>query len=136
VSRRLAPPSGSPAPTAVRLAGQEISLGPLAELVADRYFREFPQDLERYGDAARAWEIHDTSHCLRWAVLDAEGSANLQREVNWLAGVLVSRGFPLEHLARNLELAGDVIDEQLAATGRSIAERLRAAGTTVRNRAQ
>jgi hypothetical protein len=103
--------------------------------VADRYFREFPEELERYGDAARPWEIHDTSYCLQWAVLDVEGSASLQREVIWLTGVLGSRGFPLEHLARNLELAGDVVDEQLAGAGAPVAERLRSAATTVRHRA-
>jgi hypothetical protein len=135
VNRRVAPPSGTPAPASVRLAGREIRLAPLAELVADRYFREFPEDLERYGDAARAWEIHDTSYCLQWAVLEVEGSASLQREVIWLTGVLGARGFPLEHLARNLELAATVIDEQLTATGGPVAERLRSAATTVRERA-
>jgi hypothetical protein len=136
VNRRVAPPSGTPAPAAVRLAGQEIALGPLAQSVADRYFREFPGDLARYGDAARAWEIHDTSYCLQWAVLDTEGFASLQREVTWLTGVLSSRGFPLEHLARNLELAGDVVDEQLPGLGPPVAQRLRSAATTVRDRAR
>jgi hypothetical protein len=55
--------------------------------------------------------------------------------VLWLTNVLGSRGFPLEHLDRNLELAADVIDEQLIATGRPVAERLRSAATSVRNRA-
>jgi hypothetical protein len=135
VNRRVAPPSGWPAPTSVRLAGHEVKLCPLAQSVADRYFEEFPEDLERYGDAARAWEIHDTSYCLQWAVLDTEGLANLEREVLWLTNVLGSRGFPLEHLARNLELAATVIDEQLTATGGPVAERLRSAATTVRERA-
>ena len=47
-------------------------------------------------------------------MLDVGGSASLEREIAWLANVLRSRDFPLEHLARNLELAADVVDEQLA----------------------
>src|SRR4051795_12216666 len=132
MSRRVAPPSGSPAPSSVELAGQEIALAPLAQSVAERYFHEFPEDLERYGDAARAWETHDTSHCLQWAILDAEGLADLGCEIDWLAGILEARGFPLEHLARNLELAADVVDQRLGATGKAVALRLRAAAAAVR----
>jgi len=133
VNRSVAPPSGSPAPTSATLAGRRIELTPLAEAVADRYFNEFPQDLERYGHAARAWEIHDTAHCLQWAVLDVERFADLQREIEWLANVLHARGFPLEHLARNLELAADVTNERIAEHGPAIAQRLRSAATAVRN---
>jgi hypothetical protein len=64
VNRGVAPPGGWPAPTSVRLLGEELPLSPLAQSVADRYFAEFPQDLERYGEAGRAWEIHDTCYCL------------------------------------------------------------------------
>jgi len=126
VSRAVAPPSGSPAPQTATLAGRSIALAPLAEAVADRYFAEFPDDLARYGDAARAWEVHDTLHCLHWAVLDVEGSADVEREVAWLASVLRARGFPLERLARNLELAADVVAEGVAAPGAAVADRLRA----------
>jgi hypothetical protein len=65
-------------------------------------------------------------------VLDVEGSASLEREIAWLANILRSREFPLEHLVRNLELAAGVVDEQLAEPGAAVAERLRAAATTVR----
>ena len=41
--------------------------------------------------------------------------------------VLRARGFPLEHLARNLELAADVVAEGVAAPGAAVADRLRAA---------
>jgi hypothetical protein len=121
-----------PAPTNASLGGRRIALLPLAEAVADRYFDEFPEDLERYGDAARAWEIHDTSHCLQWALLDAEGLADLKREVAWLTTVLNARDFPLAHLARNLELAADVVDDQLAEPGLAIGARLRTAAAAVR----
>ena len=54
------------------------------------------------------------------------GFASLEKNMVWLATVLAARDFPLEHLARNLELCADVIgDERVAAT-------LRAAATVVR----
>jgi hypothetical protein len=121
-----------PAPTSAPLGAQRIALRPLAEAVADRYFAEFPEDLERYGEVARAWEIHDTSHCLQWALLDAQGLASLEREVAWLTTVLSARDFPLEHLARNLELAADVVEAQLGEPGAAIGSRLRAAAAGVR----
>src|SRR3954447_17687432 len=127
MSRRVAPPSGSPAPSSVELAGRDIALAPLAQSVAERYFHEFPEDLDRYGDAARAWEVHDTSHCLQWAVLDVEGLGDIEREVAWLARVLAARDFPLDHLRRNLELAAEVVAERVPPPGDRVAERLRAA---------
>jgi hypothetical protein len=131
VSRGVAPPSGAAPPATATLAGREIALVPLAEAVADRYFAEFPEDFDRYGDAARAWEVHDTCHCLHWAFLDAEGYASLEKEVNWLADVLRARGFPLEKLARNLELAAAVVQERVP-SGSLVAGRLHAAATSVR----
>jgi hypothetical protein len=122
-----------PAPTSATLSGKPIALQPLAEAVAKRYFDEFPEDLGRYGEAARAWEIHDTSHCLQWAVLDVDGLVSLPREIEWLTTVLRSREFPLEHLARNLELAADVVEEHLTESGAAIASRLRAAALQVRS---
>jgi hypothetical protein len=116
-----------PPPTSAELDGERIELTPWAEEVADRYFAEFPEDLERYGDVARPWEIHDTLHTLNWAVLDVRGFASLERNMIWLAEVLIARDFPLEHLARNVEICADVVgDERLAAT-------LRAAAMSVRS---
>jgi hypothetical protein len=123
VTRR---PSGTPPPRTATFAGETIELTPLAEAVADRYFQEFPGDIDRYGDAAHAWEIHDTLHCLNWALLDVRGYTSLEQQTLWLAGILRAREFPVEQLARNLELAADVMPVQEAA------ERLRAAAVTVR----
>jgi len=125
-------PGGMPAPTSAPLGSRRVALRPLAEAIADRYFDEFPEDLERYGEVARPWEIYDTSHCLQWALLDAQGVVSLDREVAWLATVLSARDFPLEHLARNLELAADVIDEQLGEAGAQVGSRLRAVAAGVR----
>ena len=125
------PPGGSPPPQRARLQGDDVDLLPLAEAIAAAYFEAYPEDLERYGDAGRDWEIHDTLHLLNWAIADAEGHEDLAKQVTWLAGVLHARDFPLEHLAGNLEIAGEVVGERLPA-GAAVAERLRAAAVTVR----
>jgi hypothetical protein len=127
VTRR---PSGSPPPTAVTLGEHKIELAPLLEAIADRYFAEFPGDLERYGTAARDWELHDTAHCLNWAALDVRGFASLDRNIHWLASILRARDFPVEQLARNLEIAAEVCDEQLSD---AVAARLRNAANHVRS---
>ena len=127
-----APPSGWPPPSEARLGQATIALAPLAAATADRYFERFPEDLERYGDAARAWELHDTQHLLHWAIGDVEGFVDMEHHVGWLAGVLDARDFPLEHLAVNLELAADVVVEQVA--NEDVAERLRRAAGSVRAR--
>ena len=120
------PPSGMPPPSSVELDGARLELTPLAETVAERYFAEFPEDLERYGDAALPWEIHDTLHTFNWAILDVRGFTNLETNMLWLARVLVARDFPLEHLARNVELCADVVsDERLATVLRGAAVSVR-----------
>ena len=131
MSRPVAPPSGFPPPASATLDGRRIALAPLAEEIDDLYFAEFPEDVERYGDGARAWEVHDTCHCLHWAILDAEGYASLDKEVAWLSDVLGARGFPLEKLARNLELAAAVVEDRVP-SGALVAGRLHAAATSVR----
>lgn len=123
---RPAPPGGWPPPAEARLDGRTVPLVPLAEAVTERYFERYPEDLERYGEAGRDWERHDTQHLLNWAIGDAEGFVDLERQVRWLAGVLAARNFPLDHLAGNLELAADVVAERLPG-GERVAERLRAA---------
>ena len=82
---RTQPPSGWPPPAEASLDGAPVALVPLAEEIADRYFARFPEDIERYGDAARPWELHDTQHLLNWAFLDAGG---------WPTSARRSRGWP------------------------------------------
>jgi len=129
---RTEPPSGWPPPADATLAGKTVDLGPLAEAIGDRYFETHPEDLERYGaDVARAWELHDTRYLLSWAIGDVEGYVELDRQVSWLARILEARDFPLDHLAGNLELAADVVAEQLPG-GEPVALRLRGAAELVR----
>jgi len=131
--RRTQPPGGWPPPEQARLGDREIALHPLADAVSDRYFGRYPEDLERYGELARQWEVHDTQHLLNWAIGDVEGHVDLERQVAWLAGVLEARDFPLEHLAGNLELAADTVEDELADAG-ALAGRLRDAAAHVRGR--
>ena len=131
--RRTQPPGGWPPPDRATLAGREVELRPLANAVSDRYFLRYPEDLERYGELARQWEVHDTQHLLNWAIGDVEGHVELERQVGWLAGVLEARDFPVEHLAGNLELAADTVEDELDGA-EVLARRLRDAAAHVRGR--
>ena len=132
MSRRAAPPSGWQPPAEADLDGRPVALAPLAGEIADRYFADYPEDLERYGDVARAWEVHDTHYLLAWALGDVGGYVELDRQVAWLARILEAREFPLDHLAGNLLIAADVVAARVAG-GAAVAERLRAAAALVRS---
>ena len=119
-------PGGEPPPAH---SADGVPLGPIAAAVADRYFEEFPGDLERYGPVAREWEVHDTLWTLAWA---ANPHIDLAAQIEWLATVLAARDFPLAQLARNLELAADAGE---GALGGDAATELRAAAASVRARA-
>ncbi len=118
--KRTSMPSGAPPPED---AGG-LDLRELAIEVTERYGTEFPDEDERYDPKVwRAWCRHDTQYLLQWAVLDVERSADLAANVAWLARVLAARDFPLDRLARTLELTADVAAEH----GREdVAGRLRA----------
>ena len=131
--RRTQPPGGWPPPGHARLGDRDVALVPLATAVSDRYFERYPEDLERYGELARQWEVHDTQHLLNWAIGDVEGHVDLEHQVAWLAGVLEARDFPLEHLAGNLELAAETVEDELADAA-ALAGRLRDAAAHVRGR--
>jgi hypothetical protein len=123
-------PSGAPPPEE---AGG-LDLRRMAEDVCERYAAVFPDEDERYEPKVwRAWCRHDTQYLLQWAVLDVELQLTLRDQVAWLARVLHARGFPLDRLARTLELAADVAAEH----GRDdVAARLRAATPAAREPAQ
>lgn len=132
MNRRVQPPSGMPAPETTTLPdGTAIALIPLAEEITDRHLRRHPDDIERYGELARAWGVHDTRHQLHWAALDALGRLDMAAQVRWLSGVLEARGYPLGNLASNLRTAAEVVDEQLGEPGGPLSARLEAAGDAV-----
>jgi len=136
-TRRLDPPSGQPPPTEARLGsdGLSLDLAALAREICRRYRDEFPDERERYGDAGNAWCVHDNQHLLNWAAGSVNGYVDLEREVGWLARVLEARDFPIDRLARNLDIAADVVHEQVGgAPGNELAEALKSAGGFVRSK--
>ena len=129
---RLTSPSGSSAPVdVVAPGGGTVDVRDLAKEVCRRYRAEFPDEEERYGDAGQAWCVHDNQYLLHWALLDAGGTTSLDEQVAWLGRVLAARDFPLDRLARDLELCADVVTETNAAWAGGVAERLRAVASGV-----
>jgi hypothetical protein len=132
---RPAPPSGQPPPARAELAdGTELDLEALAREVCDRYRAEYADEEERYGEAGMAWCRHDNQHLVNWAVLDTREYVVLDEQVAWLAKVLEAREFPLDRLARNLDIAAGVVGERVAG-GEAVAAALTGAAAMVRSRA-
>ena len=131
---RPAPPSGAPPPRVAELAdGTEIDLEALAREICERYRAEYPDEEERYGEAGVLWCRHDNQHLLNWAVLHTRGFVVLDEQVAWLAKVLEAREFPLDRLARNLDLGADVVGARVAGAD-DVAAALRDAAAMVRSR--
>jgi hypothetical protein len=131
----IEPPTGQPPPTEARIEGGErIDLVALAEEICDRYRAEFRDEQARYGDAGIAWCVHDTQHILNWAVGALNGFVELERELAWLARVLEARDFPIERLARDLEIAAEVSRERLSGSASRIGDALRDGASFVRSR--
>ena len=110
------PPSGHPPPAEARLEdGRTLDLRALAEEICRRYRSEFPDEEQRYGEAGMAWCVHDNQHLLNWAVTEANGYGGFEGHLAWLAGVLAAREFPVDRLARDLEIAAAAVgDGQLS----------------------
>jgi hypothetical protein len=111
---RPAPPSGQPPPRAAELAdGTELDLEALAREICERYRAEYPDEEERYGEAGVLWCRHDNQHLVNWAVLHTRAFVVLDEQVAWLAKVLEAREFPLDRLARNLDIGAAVVRERV-----------------------
>ena len=131
---RPAPPSGAPPPRVAELPdGTPIDLEALAREICERYRAEYPDEEERYGEAGVLWCRHDNQHLLNWAVLHTRGFVVLDEQVAWLAKVLEAREFPLDRLARNLDLGADVVAARVAGAN-DVAAALRDAAAMVRSR--
>jgi hypothetical protein len=132
----LRPPSGgTPPPATASLPdGEVFHLAPAAHEISRRFQAEHPDEQARYGDAAFEWCVHDNQWLLAWAAEDLEiGHGHLKRNVLWLAGVLAARDYPTAKLARDLELAAEVVRGRTAGR-RALAERLGAAAKAVPQR--
>jgi hypothetical protein len=122
----LRSPGGDPPPPTARLDdGNDISLGPLARRISDLYYSEFPEEIARYGAAGRDWCVHDNQHLLAWAFGAHRGYVVFGDEVRWLASVLSSRGYPLEHLSWDLRTAASVLADTPISEAGQIADILR-----------
>jgi hypothetical protein len=125
-------PGGAAPPAAVYVDGTAIPLAPVADLICSRYRVEFPDERARYGDAGEAWCRHDNQWLLSWAVNDVLGATDLCEQVQWLARVLHARDFPVDRLARDLEIAAEVVvSGALGYVSKSAAARLLQAAKTV-----
>jgi hypothetical protein len=123
---------GAAPPAAVHVHGTAIPLAPIADLICSRYRVEFPDERARYGDAGMAWCRHDNQWLLSWAVNDVLGATDLGEQVQWLARLLHARDFPLDRLARDLEIAAEVVvSGALGYVSKSVAARLLQAAQAV-----
>jgi heme-degrading monooxygenase HmoA len=71
---------------------ERLDLRALATEITEAHLADHPEDLERYGPAGREWCIHDNQHLLNWALVEVTGGVDSGAQVEWLAGVLRSRG--------------------------------------------
>ena len=134
MSRSVSKPSGWPPPTTVTTAaGREIDLVAAAAECCTAYDAEFPDERERYGPAGMDWCRHDNQHLLNWAVLHTLEYVSIDEQVAWLAKVLEAREFPLDRLARDLDIAAEVVAERLAGAD-AVAAALTGAATMIRSR--
>jgi hypothetical protein len=108
---RPQPPSGVSAPTTAQLPdGTVIELEPLARTICERFYAQYPEELERSGITGAAWCRHDNQYLLAWAIQDArDHTVLLVEQAVWLADVLEHRGFPTAQLVGNLEIAAAVV---------------------------
>jgi hypothetical protein len=131
--RRPAPPTGANPPVEMlTAAGGVIELVPMARTICQHYIEEFPDEDER---SARAWCLHDNQYLLAWAIQDArDGTADVVEQALWLREVLGRRGFPVDRLVRDLEIAAATIGEcpALANLAPQVAGRLADAASAVR----
>jgi hypothetical protein len=124
---RLAPPGGFNPPQAFRLDdGTQIDLTPLARKLCEHYYALYPDDLERYGPEGQAWCDHDSRYLLAWGLQDAHAhTLDCVAQVQWLARVLTARSFPIQRLARHVELAAEILrTSQLGNLGNRAGERM------------
>ena len=131
MSRAPARPGGSPPPVDVAFAGARVPLIPLAEEVARRHLERHPDDVERYGELAWDWCVHDMRHVLSWALSEPAGILDMSQQVGWLARVLEAREYPLVNLADCLDEAARVVEARVE-DGGGVAARLREVAADVR----
>lgn len=132
MTKPLTRPSGAAPPAEAHFDdGTVLVLAPLASEVTERYAQAFPDEDERYSAEWREWSDHDNRYVIRWAIDDQRGLVDLWQQIAWLGRILEARGFPLDRLARSLELVADVLDERAGLAADGAVTALRAAGARV-----
>lgn len=131
--RPLPPEDDAPRAASLGNAGP-INLLALAEKICHRYRDEFPDEKERYGVNGYAWCVHDNQHLLNWGAQSVNGFFDVKQEVSWLANVLEARGFPVDRLARNLDIGAEVVGREVTGpAGAQLADTLTEAASFVRS---
>lgn len=131
---RPTPPSGVNPPAAFDVGdGRRVDLAPLAARLCELYYEAYPDDLERYGEAGRAWCDHDSRYLLAWALEDAgAGTLSAVEQVQWLGRVLAGRNFPVARLAHHVGLTAAVLEAEVPDDlGRRAALLMREAASTL-----
>lgn len=84
---------------------------PLAEGICERFYTEFPDHDDRYGERGRAYCAHDNAYLVAWLTdaLGPAGAASFRKNVDWLSTLLDARGFPMDHFRRNLAFVADAV---------------------------
>ena len=100
----------SPVPTADdNFPGEWLDV---AEGICERYYSEFPDHGQRYGERGRAYCAHDNAYLVAWLVMALDRIPDaFTRNTAWLRGVLQARNFPTEAFERNLELVGEAVTQ-------------------------
>ena len=114
-----APSGGAPPESATLPDGSSLELVPLAREIARRHRLEFPDEVDRYGDRGLEWCAYDNQWILSWSIMAAGGWGDFHAQLRWLAGILQTRGYPVERLARDLEIAADVTADTRPGIGSS-----------------
>jgi methanogenic corrinoid protein MtbC1 len=132
MTSRLRRRRGPEPPSSARVDGTTIDLEPLAREICHRYGVEHPDEQACQGEAGPARYVRDTPYLLAWAAADRRlRRGQLVGNVSWLARVWAAERLPIERLARNLQIAADVVAGAEFPEARALAEDLRDAAESV-----
>ena len=97
--------------------------------------RSTPTTSNATGPPDEAWCEHDSRYLIAWALEDARASTlDCVEQVQWLARVLAERSFPIERLARHVELTAAILrTPELGDIGSRAADRLSHAASLLTN---
>ena len=85
-----------------------------ADEATGRFYANHLEADERYGERGRAYATHDHAYLVGWlqTAVDLQAPDTLRRNLRWLLGLLVARGFPREWFLESLEIVTAVMLER------------------------